>query len=147
MPGIGDREIVREVVEFRGHPMVRASHPTTIELTTDGYLTEEGDCIIGVSASHGCMQLSEGLKQALRRENAKVTFKIIAGEFSFELSASGDPRLVLADPHEIVIRKSDFVNDRTLAIRADRAARGIPRSLVRQLKDPRTLGRLEIEVT
>ena len=126
--------------------MVRASHPTTIEVTTDGYLTEEGDCIIGVSASHGCLQLNERLKQALKRENARVTFKIMAGEVKFELKASGDPRLVLTHPREIVIRKSDFVNDRTLAIRADRAAREIPRDLVRQLKDPRTVGRLQIEV-
>jgi hypothetical protein len=146
MPRI-QREVVRAIVEFRGHPMVRASHPTTIEVTTDDYLTEEGDCIIGVSATHGCMQLSERLKQALRTDNAKVTFKIVVGEATFELTASGDSRLILTHPHEIVIRKSDFINERTIAIRADGAARGIPRALVRQLKDPRTVGRLEIEVT
>jgi len=46
----------------------------------------------------------------------------------------------------MVIRKSDFISDRTLAVRADAAARDLPRGMVRALKDPRTVGRLEIEV-
>jgi uncharacterized protein len=133
-------------VQFRGHAMVRGSHPTTIEVTTEDYLTEEGNCIIGVSASSGCLGLDERLKRALRGEGAKVTIRIVVGELSFELSARGDPRLKLSHPHDIVIRKSDFVSDRTLAIGSDAAARDIPREMVRLLKDQGTRGRLEIEV-
>jgi uncharacterized protein len=126
--------------------MVRGSHPTTIEVTTEDYLTEEGDCIIGVSASSGCLGLDERLKGALRREGAKVTIRIVVRELSFELGARGDPRLRLSHPHDIVIRKSDFVSDRTLAVGSDAAARDIPRELIRLLKDRGTRGRLEIEV-
>lgn len=138
--------VARESVEFRGHAMVRSSHPTTIEITTEEYLTEEGDCIIGVGASKGCAGLTAALREGLRAQGSRATLRIVAGEHSFEVRASGDPRLTLADPHEMVIRKSDFISARTLAIRADAASRDIPRDLVRLLKNPATRGRLEIEV-
>jgi hypothetical protein len=142
----GVRGVLRETVSFRGHRMVGSSHPTTIEVTTEGHLSENGDCIIGVEASKGCAQLDERIKAGLRREGARAVIKIIAGSLSFEVRASGDPRLELSNPHEMVIRRSDFVSDRTLAVHADAAARDIPREMVRLLKDPATVGRLEIEV-
>lgn len=127
--------------------MVRASHATTIEVTKEEYLTEEGDCIIGVRASSGCLELDKRVKIALKREGARVSIRIVTNGISFGLEASGGPRLELSHPHEIVIRKSEFVSDRTLAFRADAAARDIPRELIRELKRPTTVGRLEIEVT
>lgn len=136
----------RDVVEFRGHRMVRSTHPTTIELTTEEYLTEDGDCIIGVGASKGCAGLSDAVREAIRRQGSKVTARIMVQDRSFEVKASGDPRLQLSDPHEIVLRRSDFVSGRTLALHADAAARSIPREMVSLLKNPATRGRLEIEV-
>ena len=138
--------VATDVVEFRGHAMVRASHPTTIEVTTEEYLTENGDCIVGVGASKGCAGLDAATKEAVRRQGAKVTLRLVVGDLAFEVRAEGDPRLGLSDPHDIVVRKSDFVSDRTLAVRADSASRSIPREMVRLLKNPATRGRLEIEV-
>jgi uncharacterized protein len=135
-----------EAVEFRGHPMVRSTHPTTIEITTEDYLTENGDCIIGVGASKGCAGLGSEVKEQLRKPGSLVTFRIVAGPAMFEVRAAGDPRLTLSDPHEMVIRKSNFISDRTVAVNADAASRNIPRNLVRLLKNPATEGRLEIEV-
>jgi len=140
------RAMAREVVEFRGHPMVRSSHPTTIEITTEDYLTENGDCIIGVRASKGCAGLSSALKERLSTGGSRVTLKIAAGALSFIVRAQGDPRLTLTDPHEMVVRKSDYVSDRTLAVRADASSRDLPREIVRLLKNPATRGTLEIEV-
>ncbi len=132
---------------FRGHPMVRSLHPTTIEVTTEEHLTERGDCIIGVGASKGCAQLDETLKEALRRGESKVLFTIRAGGESFGFVAEGDPGLGLSHPHDMVIRKSRFVSDRTLAVGASVAAKDIPRTLVAVLRDPRTVGVLEIRVS
>ena len=126
--------------------MVRSMHPTTIELTTEEYLTENGDCIIGVGASKGCADLDGKVKELLRKEGTMVTIRLVVGKESFELRARGDPRLELSHPHDMVIRRSDFVSDRTLALGADAAARSIPRRMVSLLKDPRTTGRMEIEV-
>jgi hypothetical protein len=136
----------KSVVTFRGHPMVRSAHPTTIEVTTEDHLTPRGDCIVGVGASAGCAQLDARLKEGLRRKESRVTIRMFVGPYTFEVKAEGDPRLELSHPHDIVIRKSDYVSDRTLAVRANAAARDIPREIVRQLRDPDAVGRLEIEV-
>ncbi len=46
----------------------------------------------------------------------------------------------------MVIRRSRFTSDRTLAVGASAAARDIPRSIVSKLKNAETVGALEIEV-
>lgn len=145
-PTAQGRALVREVVEFRGHPMVRSSHPTTVEITTEEYLTENGECIIGVGAAKGCAGLSGAVKERLRTEGSRVTLRVSAGGLSFVIRGYGDPRLALSDPHDMVVRKSDYVSGRTLAVRADAASRDLPRDLVLLLKNPATRGRLEIEV-
>jgi len=136
----------KEVITFRGHPMVRSTHPTTIEVTTEDHLTPRGDCIVGVGASAGCAQLDAHIKDRLRRKSAGVTLSIVVGPHRFKFRAEGDPRLELSHPGDIVIRKSDFISDRTIAVHADAAARDIPREMARLLRNPDTVGRLEIEV-
>jgi len=72
---------------------------------------------------------------------------MVVGPHTFEVKAEGDPRLELSHPHDIVVRRSDFTSDRTLAVHADGAAKNIPRDMVRLLRNPETVGRIEIEVT
>ncbi len=141
-----EKEAARDTVTFRGHPMVRSTHPTTVEVTTEEHLTEKGDCIIGVGASKGCEQLDTRVKERLRRKESRVTIRLLVGSHSFELRAVGDPRLELSHPCDIVIRKSEFFSDRTLAVRSSAAAKDLPRDLVRMLKNPDTVGRLDLEV-
>ncbi|MDG6901019.1 MAG: DUF371 domain-containing protein [Nitrososphaerota archaeon] len=135
-----------ERIAFRGHPMVLALHPTTIEITVDTHLTRRGDCIVGVAAEKGCAGLGSETKQALCGPDSRVSMSIVVGDQRFCLEGRGDPRLTLTHQHDIVIRRSDFVSDRTLAVRASAAARDIPRGMVQILKDPETVGCLEIEV-
>ncbi len=134
-------------MSFRGHPMVRSLHPTTIEVTTEESLTERGDCIIGVGADKGCQGLDPWLKDAIRREGAKVTMRVMVGAETFEVTAHGSSQLELSHPHDIVLRRSSFVSDRTVALGASAAARDLPRSMVRLLRDPRTRGTIELEVS
>ncbi|MDG6953622.1 MAG: DUF371 domain-containing protein [Nitrososphaerota archaeon] len=136
----------KDVVTFRGHPKVLSEHPTTIEVTTEGHLSERGDCIVGVSADKGCLGLNPEVKQGLRKTGTPVSVRIVVGGLSYLVAAQGDSRLKLTDPQDIVIRKSDFVSERTLALRADSSARDLPREMIRALRDPETKGRLEIEV-
>jgi len=138
--------VARDVVVFKGHPMVSSLHPRTIEVTTEDELTERGDCVIGVGADKGCAQLSQPVKEGLKTTGSRVTLRIVVGGESFELRASGDPGLELSHPHDIVIRKSGFLSDRTLVVRASAASMDLPRGMVRRLRDPSTVGRLEIEV-
>jgi hypothetical protein len=46
----------------------------------------------------------------------------------------------------MVIRKSDFVSDRTVGVGADAAAIDLPREMVARLKKPETVAALLIEV-
>ena len=135
-----------ERIAFRGHPMVLALHPTTIEITTDDHLTKRGDCIVGVGADKGCAGLAAETKLALSRADSKVLFRLVVGGESFDFVGRGDPRLTLTNPHDMVIRRSDYVSDRTLAVRATAAAKDMPRPMVRLLKDPNATGYLEIGV-
>jgi hypothetical protein len=60
--------------------------------------------------------------------------------------AEGSPRLVLEHPSSIVIRRSDYVDGRTLAIRANKAARDIDRRIVELLRNPETVAEIELTV-
>jgi uncharacterized protein len=140
-----DEVCVAEEIPFVGHAMVRATHARTIEITTEGHLTPRGDCIIGVKASKGVAQLSKSMKKALRSDDARVRFTLVApgGEFSFRARGSND--LSFESTTDVVIRMSEFVCGRTLAIKAESSARAIPRYLVRTLRSPEAAGLLRIE--
>jgi hypothetical protein len=43
---------------------------------------------------------------------------------------------LLTDPADLVVRKSDYVCGRTLAILADKAAKDLSRKLVEKLRNP-----------
>lgn len=137
---------VREEVRFYGHPNVMATHPRTIEITKEAHLTARGDCIVGVRAEKGLSELTERLKEALKRDESCVRFTISTDAGEFVLNARGSRHLPLESRNDIVIRKSDYVCDRTIAIGAEAAASEIPRSLVASLKSPAALGTLRIEV-
>jgi uncharacterized protein len=141
-----ERRVLMERIAFHGHPMVLALHPTTIEITTEDQLTSRGDCIVGVAAEKGCYGLRTETKRALGRPDAKVSIRMLVAGQSFGLEARGDPKLSLTHPHDIVIRKSGYISDRTLAVKASAAAKDVPRGMVRLLRYPETTGYLEIEV-
>lgn len=142
-----DREQrIAERIAFHGHPMVLALHPTTIEITTEEHLTKKGDCIVGVGAERGCAGLSVETKDALRRPGSRVSLRLVVKDETFVVTGRGDPRLTLSHPRDVVIRKSDFVSNRTLALGAGVAAKDIPRSMVWALRDKNATGYLEIGV-
>lgn len=120
-------------IEFFGHRNIRALHRTTLEITKEEYLTERGDCIIGVRASASVRDLPESLKEHLK-QGGLVRILISVREFSFELRAVGDRALPLSHERDIVVRKSSFISDRTLAIRSTAAAVDLPREIVELLK-------------
>lgn len=134
-------------IVFRGHPLISALHPTTIEITTDTHLTRRGDCIVGVGSERGCSGLDPTLKAGLKRATSTVNFRFIVGSESFAVCARGDPRLTLQHPHDMVIRKSDYISDRTVGVKADAAAKDFPRSMISMLRNPDAVGYLEVDVT
>jgi hypothetical protein len=140
------KKAYRDEVEFYGHPMVRSTHRNTIEVTRDPNLTISGDCIIGVRADKGLSDLSGDVRDAIRLDGSELLITIEVPPESFVVRAAGSSLLSLEDSHEMVLRKTEFDSPRTLAIRADAAAKDIPRRMVENLRSPECRGLLRIEV-
>jgi hypothetical protein len=137
---------VRFEIEFFGHENIRSNHKKTIEITKETELTPRGDCIIGINASYSCYDLPDYLKDKLRDPTSKIQFSIKVEEHEFLLEGKGHEDLILTHKEDIVIRKSNFVCPRTLAVKCDKASDLIPREMVKLLQDPKTKGIFSIIV-
>ncbi len=124
-----------EVIIARGHENIRSTNKTTFEITKDDYLTKRGDCIVAVDATKGASDLSQISKKILCNEKAQVTINIEVDGENEIVKALGSPELTLTHSTDLVVRKSSFICDRTLAIKADKAAYDFSRSLVEKLKN------------
>ncbi|MBU5687864.1 MAG: DUF371 domain-containing protein [Candidatus Aenigmarchaeota archaeon] len=128
--------ILEEIIAY-GHPLVLAKHKSTIEITKEVFLTKKGDCIIAVNASKSCFDLNEKTKRILK-EGKKIKFVFEANGIKDELIAFGDKNLLLESTVSFVIRKSDFIDERTIAVKANKAAFELKRELIKELKNPNT---------
>ena len=133
-------------ITFYGHENVRSLHPKSIEITTDEHLTVKGDCIVGVRASCGCLGIPDEMKSLLQDSQSEVICTILVGEHSFRITGKGSEKLTLTNPHDIVIRKSNFTCPRTLSVSCDVAADSIPPQMIDALQNPKTKGIFRIEV-
>ncbi len=111
-----------------GHPNITARHRNTVEITRKKELGREGDCIIGVNADFSPGDLKKFIETA---EKARMTVEVsgMKEEIRFMVNKSFD------DSAEIVIRKTDFKSDRTLGIKADKAAIDLKREFAERLSD------------
>ncbi|NAZ13093.1 MAG: DUF371 domain-containing protein [Desulfurococcales archaeon] len=135
--------ILREKFVAKGHENIKATHRSTIEITKEEHVTPRGDCIIAVSSEKALTDLDPMLKDKIRSGWYVATiFK--SDDIIDHVIGHGDPRLTLRDPVRIIIRKSDFIDDKTLMIRSDKAAIDLDRRLVSRLKDRKSI--LEIEI-
>lgn len=138
---------IEEVVFGFGHKNIQATHKATLEFTKDTHLSKKGNCIIAVAADKALAELSSEFKMGLRKPNAKLTLLLEAGGISTQVQAYGTQQLSLAHPKDAVIRKSDYVCSRTLAVRADKAAVDLPRELVEKLKNPKQKVKITLTVS
>ena len=125
-----------EKVEAFGHENIQATHLSTLMLTKEKHLSNTGDCIVAVAANKSLADLNETFKRRLKNSNAKLTIIIDADGLSEQINAFGSPKLMLTHPTEMVIRKSEFISERTLAIHADKSSNDLSRKLVEKLKNP-----------
>lgn len=138
---------VKEVIVARGHENIRAAHRSTLEITRESELSRRGDCIIAVSADKTLKDLSLKFKKCLLLEKAEVAILVEADGVVEVVKAFGSPKLILNHPTDIVVRKSDYICTRTLAIKADKAAFDLSRRLVEKLKNPWQKVKITLTVT
>ena len=139
-------EFMKFEIQFSGHKNIRSNHQKTIEITKESRLTPKGDCIVGVDATSCCNDLPQKLKDKLRNSDAKVSFSIRVGNHEVIIEGNGHPDLILTHNDDIVIRKSDFICPRTLAVKCDKASDLLPREMISLLQDPKTRGTFTITI-
>lgn len=127
---------ITESISAFGHRNIKATHKTTLEITKEKKLSIKGDCIVAVSANKSFPDLKPEFKESLRKENAMLTILIDAGGIFDVVKAFGNPRLILSHPTDMVVRKSEYICGRTLAVNADKAAHDLSRTLVGKLQSP-----------
>ena len=133
-------------IPFKGHKNILSLHKKTIEITKDCNLTVNGDCIVGINSSFACIDLPEKFKKKIQNPNTEIKFSILTDEHSFIIHGMGSEKLTLEHPNDIVLRKSAFICSRTIAIKCDKASDDIPRNMIKKLQDPKTNGKLVIEI-
>jgi len=109
----------------------------TLEITKENHLTKRGDCIIALEANKAAKDLSPEFKQLAQNEEAKITITIEADGEVEVVNAYGNPQLSFTHQTDLVVRKSDYTCNRTLAVHADKAAKDLPKTLVKKLQDPK----------
>jgi hypothetical protein len=138
--------VIQDEVTFYGHPNVRSLHSKSIEITKDGYLTPKGDCIIGIKANKACTDLEESIRLGLKSSSSIVKMEVIVEDESFIIKGRGDDRLSMLNPHDIVIRRTNFACPRTMSVLCDKASSDIPRVLVSLLQHQEQKGILRITI-
>jgi len=123
-------------VSFRayGHANVQGTHQTTVELTSENFLTPQGTCIVGVRSELTLKSLDEKIKKLARSETTKIILRLRVGDFSEEIVGHGSPGLTYEDAVSMVARTSTYECGRTLMVEADKAASDISRELVSKLQ-------------
>jgi hypothetical protein len=128
------------LITGKGHANITAAHSTTIAFTKDPEITLRGDCFIAVACD---WELGPDFLEKLR-QSKKVVITIECGNEKDTVTATGHSELVLSD-NDLVIRKSAWVDSRTLAINADKAAKDLSLTLVESLKQGKAV-RINVDV-
>jgi len=136
-----------EQITAHGHENILATHPTTLMITRDQKLTKKGDCIIAINANKAVADLNIEFKQKLQNPNTKINITIKADNIIEQITAHGSTELNLNNTKDIVIRKSNFISDRTLAINANKAANNLQPELIKKLTNPNQQIKITLTLT
>jgi uncharacterized protein len=122
--------------KIKGHKNILSNHKNTLEFTKDNDLTKRGDCIVGVSSNFSFFDF----KDLLIHNKLKIIIKIndIVEEINSIVNKNFN------SDYEIVIRRSDFISDRTLGIMCDKSSYDLDRNLIELLKDENNLAEVEL---
>jgi len=124
-----------EVVRARGHEHVSATHDSTLELTSDDYLTPAGDCIVGIEADRVPADFDDSFVAACQDPDATIEVVLAVDGHEATITGEGYPELGFESDRSLVCRTSDYVDDRTVMVGADAAAADVDRTLVAALAD------------
>ena len=123
-------EQLAERVCAQGHENVSGEHESTFEFTSDDFLTPAGDCILGIEADRTPADFDPAFVAACQEQGASIEIAIATENHETTVQALGYPDLTCESDRSMVVRTSDHVDDRTVAVAASAAAADIDRELV-----------------
>lgn len=124
---------MKQVIHTRGHENVTARHASTLELTNDDFLTPAGDCILGIEADRTPAEFDSAFVAACRDADATITLELETEGHTQTVRGRGHPDLEFTNDRSLVCRTSEYVDDRTVMVGAERAAADLDRELVAAL--------------
>jgi hypothetical protein len=124
-------------VTFRafGHENVVGKHKTTVEITSENFLTHQGTCIIGIQATQTLAELDSTIKKLAVLETTKIVLVMEVNGIIERVTGTGGPGLTYSDSVSMVARTSSYQCGRTLMIHADKAASDLSEDFINNLKD------------
>ena len=120
--------------ECNGHSNIRAKHRTTLEFTKDTEVSVEGDCIVGVRADFELSKIMEFIKTS-RNKKIAIIIQTISKNRRIQDKIIAEINPDFSSDKELVIRKTDFISERTFAIKSNKAAFELNRDLAEFLKE------------
>ena len=119
-----------------GHPNIRASHKTTLEFTKEKDVSLKGDCIAGVNADFEADKIKDFIRKSKdEKKDKKVMIKIETPYKKIHEVLEAVLNQKFSGVNEVVIRKTDFISERTLAVSSDKAAIDLSRELIKFLNE------------
>ena len=125
--------VLTEHITARGHEHVTATHESTIEVTTDDWLTPAGDCIVAIGADRAPASFDPSFQRAASSAAATVTMILQVAGHEHRIHGRGDPDLTFASDRCLIARTSGYVDDRTVLVEATGAAASVDRPVVAAL--------------
>ena len=119
-----------------GHSNIQATHRNTLEITKEKDLSPKGDCIIAVRSQYACSDLPRKVISLIKNSKSKIILILEVDDLREVIKGYGDDKLILTSSTSMVIRKSTYIDERTLMIKADKSAIDIDRRLVDKLRNP-----------
>lgn len=132
-----------------GHENITARHKTTLEFTKDRDLGPEGDCIVGAGADFSIKEIKKFIKSLRNNNSITIVVETISKDYNKKNNNAktfGENKIIekinaeinpnFDSDKDMVIRKSDFIDGRTFAARADKAAFELNRGLIKFLQWP-----------
>ncbi|AEM37979.1 protein of unknown function DUF371 [Pyrolobus fumarii 1A] len=119
----------------RGAMNIQASHSSTLEFSSENMVTVRGDCIV-------CIGLKIGLHKWCEEGKACIEIIVMPPPWRGDKPKRIVIKCLYAGParsNNLVARRSEYVDSRTLASQCNMAADDIPNDTKRVLADPFTL--------
>ena len=125
--------------QAKGHTLIKGTHKNTLEFTKESKLTEAGDCIIGINSNFNLEEIKEFVKNH-RKARLILEINNIKEKLTCETNKN------FQNNKELVIRKSNFLSERTFGIYATKSSKELSRKFIKELNNPNSIITISIEM-